>query len=124
MAVNRSVQYQYIIAFFLSRLYKGILLLRIGGIEVSDRAVFVSLLGSYFLTVLLKSEIFAFGIFEERELLCLVIELVFGDHAVLNKDADVVKLLFVGLAVFLEEFGELVSHLLSDVVVDLLHITV
>jgi len=74
--------------------------------------------------VLLDGVVFVVGVLEEEELLGALVELRVAHHAVFDEHADVIPVLLVGLAVFLEELFKFLGHLLGDVGRDFLHVLV
>lgn len=85
---------------------------------------FVRLLALDKFLIFLVSIVFAVHILEQGKILGLVVEVGLRQHTVVDKELQVVPLLFISLAVILEDGLQAVAYLLGDVGRDFLHVLV
>ena len=91
------------------------LFLPVGGVEIYQALVLVGLVGLDEFPVLLICEIGAVRVLEEGHLLHPGVEILLGEHSVVDEELDIVPLPLELLAVTLEYGSETVGHLLGDV---------
>ena len=120
--VELTVEKQNIIPFGPGRLYITVLLVLIGGIQVNQCFILIGLLRFYQLLVLLEGKIFSVCILQQGKLRCTLIELLLGDHSIVDEQLQVVPLLLELRPVILKDLLKLISHLLHDMRRYLLHI--
>ena len=100
------------------------LLLQVVGIKIAYVLVLVGLQGGNLVAIVFEAIELALGILEEGELHSALAEFLFGEHAVFDKDFDVVPFVLEVFAVVLEHLFQLVGYLLADVGGDFLHVAV
>ena len=105
-------------------MYVAELLLLVCCIEVDEIAVFVLLCTLDESLVFVEGEIFAVHVFHQGKLFCLVVERLLAEHAIVDKELQVVPLLLILLTVFLEDGLQTVGHFLGNIGGNLLYLTV
>ena len=115
MRIEGTVHQHHGVTLVVGSLDVGVLVGGICGIKEHQIAILVGLVHFDQSLVLVDGEIFAFGILDKGELHGGVAELVVGEHAIFNEDADVVPLLFEIGTVILEKILKTLRHLLGDV---------
>ena len=113
--IKLSVKQQDIIALVVGRFNIAILLIFVVGIEIDEVALLVGLSVLDERLVLLESEVFSFGVFQQSELLGAVIEIVLSKHAVVDEYLEVIPLVLKVLAVLCEDALQTVADFLADV---------
>ena len=124
MGIQFAIHQQHIVALVLGRLDERILGLHIGCIQIHDLLFLIGLFPFDGLAIVLEAEILAVRVLEERKIEGPLAELFIGQHAILDKELQVVPLLFVGLALLLENLLQPVGHLLGDIGRYLFHVGV
>src|SRR5690554_8158643 len=94
-----TIHQQNIVTFILSGLNKGVLIVLVGAVQVHQAVVLIGLITLNKVFVLLKGEVLAFGILKEGEFGRPVVKLLFGKHAVLDKQLQVVPLFLESLPI-------------------------
>ena len=122
--VEEAGHQQNVVAFLLRIGDIDVLVVGVGSVQHDNISVFVSLQRAHHIAVLLNSEVFALGVFQQVEVLDFVVELLVGQRAVFEEDAQVVPFLLELLAVLLEHLLQLLGHLLADVGGDFLDVVV
>ena len=115
MYIELSLHLQYAVAFIFSGLDIAVLLVLIGGIEVDQVAVLIGLRILDQVLVLLEGEILTLDVLQQGELSRTVVELLVGQHTILDKELQAVPLLLELRTVVLEDLLQAVGHLLRDV---------
>ena len=100
------------------------MLILVGRIKINQVAILVGLVVLDQVLVLLQSEIFALDILHQGELNRTVVELLVGQHTILDEEFQAVPFLLELSPVGLEDLLQTVGHLLRDVARDLLHVLV
>ena len=110
--IQLAIHQQHVVALVLGILNETVLLLLVVRVEVYYVALLVGLLGAYKVLVLLIGVLVAVSILQKRELVCLVIEILLGEHSIVDENLEVVPLLLELLAVVLENLCQTVRYLL------------
>ena len=98
-----SVHKQHVVALCCSCLNETVLLFAVVAVEVDCVAFLVCLLGRYECLVLLVGVFFTFGILQQGIFACLVVEVLLGEHSVVDKNLKVVPFLLEFVTVVLED---------------------
>ena len=124
MLVKLAVHQQYVVALVLGSLYVAELGGLVRGVQIYHAVLLVGLLGRYQGLVLIQRIVLALHVLKQEELLGGLVELLVGQHTVLDEHLDVVPLLLELGAVVLEHLVQFLGHLLRDVTGNLLHLRV
>ena len=89
--------------------------LSISSIQINHLLVLVGLLRLDGLAVFIETEILAVRILQQCELHCPLAEFLIGEHAIFDKQLQIIPFLLQGLTLIGKDIFQSVSHFLGDV---------
>jgi len=124
MNIKLTIHKQNIISFVFGVLYVTVLFFEVGCIQINQITIFIFLIFANQGFVFFVSEVFSIHIFEQGKFFGSFIKLFVCQHAILNKQFQVVPFLFELISVIFKDFLQAVGDFFGNVVGDFPHIRV